>query len=117
MPGGTHRGVPTAPGSFLKKKEKKEKRKKEKKRKVFSDWSPKVQDLEDLVESFQTSIYLQNLASIQPRTGLSKFAKKIAKAQRLEKEVRESIDLGVFFVGRDAALVHNPCELRDIFRT
>ena len=30
----------------------------------------------DLVKSFQTSIYLQNLASIQPRTGLSKFAKK-----------------------------------------
>ena len=71
----------------------------------FSDWSPKVQkcvsvfsvlyifnisfstsvlfskrrisvNLVDLVKSFQTSIYLQNSASIQPRTGLSKFAKK-----------------------------------------
>ena len=32
-------------------------------------------NLLDLVKSFQTSIHLQNLASIQPRTGLSKFAK------------------------------------------
>ena len=31
-------------------------------------------NLVDPVESFQTSIYLQNLALIQPRTGLSKFA-------------------------------------------
>ena len=31
-------------------------------------------NLVDLVESFQTSFYLQKLASIQPRTGLSKFA-------------------------------------------
>ena len=29
----------------------------------------------DLGESFPTSIYLQNLASIQPRTGLVKFAR------------------------------------------
>ena len=29
----------------------------------------------DLGESFQTSIYLQNLASIQPRTSLVKFAR------------------------------------------
>ena len=47
---------------------------------------PKVQkyaNLVDLVKSFQTSIsytivffiYLQKVASIQPRTGLSKFAK------------------------------------------
>ena len=31
-------------------------------------------NLVDLVKSFQTSIYSQNLESIQPRTGLSKFA-------------------------------------------
>ena len=44
----------------------------------FSDWSPNVQkcvNLVDLVTSFQTSIYLQNSASLQPRSGLSKFAK------------------------------------------
>ena len=43
----------------------------------FSDWSPKVRkcvNLVDLVKSFLTSMYLHNLASIQPRVGLSKFA-------------------------------------------
>ena len=40
--------------------------------------------LVDLVKSFQTSIYLQILASIQPRTGLSKFT-KIKISQKLEK--------------------------------
>ena len=30
-------------------------------------------NLVDLVKSFPTNIYLQNLASIQPRTSLSKF--------------------------------------------
>ena len=51
-------------------------------------WTQKVQKgvtLVDLVKSFpffffvksfQTNIYLQNLASKQPRTGLSKFAPK-----------------------------------------
>ena len=41
-------------------------------------------NLVDLVKSFQaiqTSIYLQNLASIQPRTGLSKFAKNQPKVK------------------------------------
>ena len=33
-------------------------------------------NLVDLVKSFPTNIYLQNLASIPPRTSLSKFAKK-----------------------------------------
>ena len=33
-------------------------------------------NLVDLDKSFPTSIYLQNSASIQPRTSLSKFAKK-----------------------------------------
>ena len=33
-------------------------------------------NLVDLVKSFQTNIYLQNSASIQPRTSLSKFANK-----------------------------------------
>ena len=32
-------------------------------------------NLIDLVKSFQTSSYLQNLASIQPRTSLGKFAR------------------------------------------
>ena len=30
-------------------------------------------NLVDLVKSFPTNVYLQNLASIQPRTSLSKF--------------------------------------------
>ena len=41
-------------------------------------WIPKAQkrvDLVDLVKSFQTSICLQNSASMQPRTSFSKFAK------------------------------------------
>ena len=57
----------------------------------FSDWSPKVQkcvNLVDLVKSFQTNIYFQNLASIQPRTGLSKFAKNKPKVR---KEVGKNI--------------------------
>ena len=44
----------------------------------FSDWSQKVQkfaNIVDLLKSFLTSIYLRKSASIQPRTGLSKFAK------------------------------------------
>ena len=32
-----------------------------------------IVNLVDLVKSFPTCIYLQNSASIQPRTGLSKF--------------------------------------------
>ena len=35
----------------------------------------KYVDLVDLVNSFPTSIYLQNLASIQPRTSALKFAR------------------------------------------
>ena len=44
---------------------------------LISDWNANVQKCEnlvDLVKSFQTSIYLQTLASIQPRTSLLKFA-------------------------------------------
>ena len=45
---------------------------------IFRQWIPKrckgVQCV-DLGESFPTSIYLQNLASIQPRTSLVKFAR------------------------------------------
>ena len=41
----------------------------------FECWAvQKRVNLVDLVKSFQTSIYLQTLASIQPRTSLSKFA-------------------------------------------
>ena len=46
----------------------------------FFYWIPKVQKcvkLVDLVKSFQASIRLQKSASIQPRTGLSKFAKNL----------------------------------------
>ena len=50
----------------------------------------KCVNLENLVKSFQTSIYLQTLASIQPRRGLSKFAQlkpnlKLEKTLKLEK--------------------------------
>ena len=38
-------------------------------------------NLVDLVKSFQTSIYLQKSASIQPRTGFSKFPKKSLKVR------------------------------------
>ena len=45
---------------------------------TFRLWIPKRckgVDCVDLGESFPTSIYLQNLASIQPRTSLVKFAR------------------------------------------
>ena len=45
---------------------------------IFRQWIPKRckgVHCVDLGESFPTSIYLQNSASIQPRTSLSKFAK------------------------------------------
>ena len=48
----------------------------------------KYVNLVDLVKSFQTSIYLQKSASIQPRTGLSKFAKNWPKVR---KTVRTNI--------------------------
>ena len=66
---------------------------------LVSDWthsSPKVQkrvNLVDLVKSFQTSpsIYLPNLALIQPKTGLSKFAKKFySSSRKLEKTIRKA---------------------------
>ena len=44
-------------------------------------------NLVDLIKSFQTSIYLQTLASIQPRTGLSKFAKN---SQTLENKLEKT---------------------------
>ena len=40
-------------------------------------------NLVDLVKSFQTNVFLQNVSSIQPRTGLSKFAFK--NSLKLEK--------------------------------
>ena len=45
----------------------------------------------DLVKSFETSIYLQKLASTQPRTSLSKFAKNY---RNVRKKVRKIIGLG-----------------------
>ena len=40
----------------------------------------------DLGESFQTHIFLQNLASIQPRTSLVKFARSLAMQQQHESQ-------------------------------
>ena len=48
-------------------------------------------NLVDLVKSFPTSIDLQNSASIQPRTSLSKFAKNWPKVR---KKVRTNIGSG-----------------------
>ena len=55
-------------------------------------------NLVDLVKSFQTSIYSQNSASIQPRTSLSKFAKNYPKVRI---EVRKNI--GIWGVTRFAS--------------
>ena len=41
----------------------------------------------DLCESFQMSIYVQNLASIQPRTSAVKFAQKLLEPSQLHFEV------------------------------
>ena len=54
-------------------------------------------NLVDLVKSFQTTIYLQNSASIQPRTSLSKFAKTSPKARK---------NLGPGREGRDGLALH-----------
>ena len=56
---------------------------------LVSDWNPKVQkfaNLVDLVKSCQKSIYLQKPAWIQPRTGLSKFAKNYPKVRQKKLE-------------------------------
>ena len=45
----------------------------------------KYGNLVDLVKSFQKSIFLQKSASIQPRTGLSKFAKNYPKVRKKYK--------------------------------
>ena len=46
----------------------------------------------DLVTSFQTGIYLQNLALIHPRTSLSEFAKKLPKVRiKARIKVRKNI--------------------------
>ena len=49
--------------------------------------------LVELVKIFQTSIDLRTSASIQPRTGLSKFAKHVNISQnfKFRKEVRRNI--------------------------
>ena len=47
-------------------------------------------NLVDLVKSVQKSIYLQNSASVQPRTSLSKFAKNYPKVRI---KVRKNIGL------------------------
>ena len=54
-------------------------------------------NLVDLVKSFQTTIYLQNSASIQPRTSLSKFAKTSPKVRKNVGPGRE---------GRDGLALH-----------
>ena len=42
-------------------------------------------NLVDLVKSFPTNIYLQNLASIQPRTSPVKFARSSGAAAPLDR--------------------------------
>ena len=61
--------------------------------------------LVDLVKSFQTNIYLQNLALIQPRTGLSKFTNNQPKVR---KNVRKNIGVAEQFTGmfRRKAFLH-----------
>ena len=72
-----------------KKREKKKKEKRKKKRKKKE--KEKFVNLVDLVKSFPTSIHLQRFVSIQPRTGLSKFAKN---SPRVRKKVRTIIAEG-----------------------
>ena len=45
----------------------------------------------DLGESFQTHIYLQNFASIQPRTSPLKFARSSGRSSRARHELRELV--------------------------
>ena len=59
----------------------------------------KYENLVDLGRNFQTNIYLQTSASIQPRTGLSKFAnnypklgKSWNKHRSAEKSTKKSAD-------------------------
>ena len=56
----------------------------------------KCVNLVDLVKSSQTSICLQNLASIQPRTGLSKFSKIIQKLEKSQKIIDPLIPKDMF---------------------
>ena len=61
----------------------------------IGDWCKGVQ-YGDLGESFHRSIYLQNVASIQPRTSLVKFARSLAMqpgsgAAALAGEVRGAL--------------------------
>ena len=51
--------------------------------------------LVDLVMSFQTNIYLQTLASIQPRTRVSEFANNQPKVRmKVRKNIGAQLDAG-----------------------
>ena len=71
-------------------------------------------NLVDLVKSFQTSICLQNSASIPPRTSLSKFAKNCFKLAKIRIKVRKSIgprppDRDSVAVRETAGVSRRPC--------
>ena len=61
---------------------KEKKRKKKERKKGGKRGKKKFVNLVDLVKGFPTSIYLQRFVSIQPRTSLSKFAKKSPKVRK-----------------------------------
>ena len=56
----------------------------------------------DLGESFQTHIYLQNVASIKPRTSPVKFARSLAVQQPSQVPIRGLLALEVRRRGRPA---------------
>ena len=69
-------------------------------------------NLVDLVKSFPTNIYLQNLASIQPRTSLSKFVQfyHIYPAQRFNFHIGTTPVIQVYgycLVGKELLSHHH----------
>ena len=78
-------------------------------------------NLVDLVKSFPTNIYLQNLASIQKRTSPVKFAQRLKnqgkvryRTFRLSLVLRVSLVNGGLVVGERLLLLHD--ELREVLR-
>ena len=71
------------------------------------NWIPKMQKCVNLVDlvSFQTSFYLQNLASIQRRTGLSEFAKIYPTVRNKLKKYRFNVAFAVIAIGLAAPLL------------
>ena len=67
-------------------------------------------NLVDLVKSFPTSIYLQNLASIQPRTSLVKFARSphTDRPGHGKARLSEADDLRPDLLGDSAGSYYDP---------